>query len=258
MYKNDRISNICSYQNIVQKIKLLALPFQQEKFFTDDGAYDLTSITKQYYQFTLIGESSKKIISIEKIYFDNADQIVPLLKKLQVLDHNVITILIDNIESKQFLFYATNAYGNRGHQPPKKIFLGEACQEILFSLVYPVPVVYKFRKDSQGNLYKYPHFFWDNYIKQDHFNKKYLQEWWRENKHLTLKQIQLNMIDWRIHEEEKIGFYNEEGRLFNMTPLLKRKQEIQRSANDGFVDIFPLILRYYKYDIDDIRGCDDY
>ena len=94
------------------------------------------------------------------------------------------------------------------------------------------------RKGADGKRYSAPDFFEDtltdgwlhgNLL----LNKGKMLAWWKARSHRTLRELQLEVIEWMISREEERGFRSESDRERYLAPLKAKLRTLRSSRQDG-------------------------
>ena len=103
--------------------------------------------------------------------------------------------------------------------------VGDACRRIITNQIEVVGMRYKSRLGADGKSHMCPGFIDNRY-------RGNLPKWWRENKEKSLVDMQVDALSWRIAQEARIGFTNQEqhdrymGELLDKLSTLEAKQEL--------------------------------
>jgi len=95
--------------------------------------------------------------------------------------------------------------------------VGVVCAGIIESNIHLSGIGYKFRTGADGESHIRPNYFRANYggdPKQGWRSnlKKSVKQWWASNRNKSLKQMRIDVLKWRIKQEDKIGFPDDESR----------------------------------------------
>lgn len=103
--------------------------------------------------------------------------------------------------------------------------VGDACYCIIRRLIYKLPVDYPrsfYRKGEDGKSKERQYF-----LKEDLFNKLTVADWLSKRKNNSLKEIQLEALEWLVEEEYKIGFAQEKDKEVYLYPLLREVENLR-------------------------------
>ncbi len=98
--------------------------------------------------------------------------------------------------------------------------VGEVCGQIIESNVRLIGMRYKSRTGDDGDYHMCPDYFSANYGHD-------LKLWWRSNHSKSLKHMRIDVLKWRIKQEERIGFPDVELRKSYMEELANKLSEIE-------------------------------
>ena len=98
--------------------------------------------------------------------------------------------------------------------------VGDVCSEIIVGNVDLIGMTFKVRTGADGKYHGCPTYFF-TLVGSD------IEQWWQKNKHKSLKQMQIDVLKWRIKEENKIGFPDEESKESYLTPVLEKLAELE-------------------------------
>lgn len=107
--------------------------------------------------------------------------------------------------------------------------VGLLCRRILARLIDPSPALYKIRESADGEYLSYPHYYY-SYLSDGENTKQRLMDWWSSSQDLSLTEIQLASLDWRIEREIEAGFIDEDQHRRIMSRLeSERKWLVERN-----------------------------
>jgi len=134
---------------------------------------------------------------------------------------NLMDHLMRYVEDKRYSYTSPPA----GPRFCVKVSVGEACREIIERRVSPDVVDYINRRGADGKLHMRPRYF-------DAVQKvAALKEWWHERRGRALVALQIEALEWRIEQERKIGFANQEQEGKILAPLMQKLEVLRSSLN---------------------------
>jgi hypothetical protein len=98
--------------------------------------------------------------------------------------------------------------------------VGEICYYIIEDQVEPDGCDYTKREAAGGKTVEKP---W--YIYTTHLNG-HLRNWWKERSGRTLRELQIEALQWEIEQERKLGFKDKPQEETILGPMLKRLAEL--------------------------------
>lgn len=144
----------------------------------------------------------------------NQETVYEARKKLRDFGKSAFPILIEYLDDDRYSLTAEYSI-EVNHS------VGEVCGHIIEGNVRLIGMRYKSRTGADGKSQMCPDYLSANYGGD-------LKRWWRDNRRKTLRQMQLDVLRWRIAEEERLGFPPEESDWGNkyMTELRDKLKEI--------------------------------
>ena len=148
-----------------------------------------------------------------KGYDKQAQQHVALAEhKLAALGKDAFPVLIEHLNDKEYsLSFATSLL--------RDFSVGEVCFMLIESQVHLTGTGYQTRDGADGKSYTYPRYF-SQYCGNVWFTQDGVRNWWSEHEHQSLREMQIDALEWAIAEEQKIGFRDDRDRERFLNPLL--------------------------------------
>ena len=105
--------------------------------------------------------------------------------------------------------------------------VGEVCLSIIECQVDIAPDNYKSRKGVDGKSH-HPGWYFSKYHTANGSQRSALQKWYEENKAKTLTEIQIEVLEWRIEQEKRFGFPEEDDQKHYLIPLERQLAELRQ------------------------------
>ena len=102
---------------------------------------------------------------------------------------------------------------------------GYACYCIVEDVLYNLPRDYQgsfYRKGADGEWHERPGFSADGI-----FTTETIDEWLKEREDKSLPEMQVEILEWLIEQERRIGFETEEDREQTLGPLERQVQRVR-------------------------------
>lgn len=106
--------------------------------------------------------------------------------------------------------------------------VGRVCFMIIEDQVDIVGMSYKSREGEDGEHHGCPNYF-TQFCDGAWYSQKGLEKWWSEKKDLSLKEMQIEALEWRIEQERNIGFPGLKDKHYYLAPLLEQLEELKRN-----------------------------
>jgi hypothetical protein len=106
--------------------------------------------------------------------------------------------------------------------------VGDACFEIIESQVDLSEDRYKWRDGADGKEHVHRRYFATRYCNGAWYSKDGIRKWWTEHERHSLKDMQIEALEWTIKREKVIGFPSDQDRKRFLKPLEEKLAEINR------------------------------
>jgi len=137
-------------------------------------------------------------------------------EKLGAYGKLAIPILLENLDDDRYSM--TLSYSVEINHS-----VGEICGFIITGKISTRVGGYKSRTGTDGAGHNCPDYFYAVY-------KDDLKQWWQENKDKSVLQMKVDALQWRIEEEKKIGFPDEESKKYYYYDLVHILNEIKAGS----------------------------
>jgi len=130
------------------------------------------------------------------------------------------SVLLEHLDDDRYSYTTLiSSYGN--------INVGQACLYIISKQVELIDTYYPDRKGKDGLLHHQPTYFQKYY--EWPIDVKRVKRWWDERSIRSLNEIQIEILQWIINEEIKIGYESEEDKEIYLKPLQNKLTKLIES-----------------------------
>lgn len=117
---------------------------------------------------------------------------------LVALGKQAFPALIQHMQDREYcLSYETSLL--------RDFCVGEVCRQIIEGQVDLATVGYKSRPGVDGTWHQCPHYF-EQFYQGKQTPREMMQQWWQDHQHLSLREMQIAALRYRIEQEQQIGF----------------------------------------------------
>jgi hypothetical protein len=134
-------------------------------------------------------------------------------------------VLIDHLKDKPYSSSISTAIF-------RSLSVGEVCFMIIEGQVDLAGMRYKARTGSDGKGHTHTGYF-SQYCKDGSDSRDGLARWWKEHENKSLKEMQIEALEWSIERERAIGFPNEKDREHYLNPLVKMLADLKRPVGQS-------------------------
>lgn len=176
---------------------------------------------------------------------DAQANVISAHQKLRDLDKEAFPILIENLADHRYSMTIATSI-------PRSFSVGDACYLLIEQQVDVAGMRYISRKDAMGTSHTHEGFFdqfwrddFDRHLKRQkrrgvklnnslhkndylQFRQKGLQKWWNEHKDRSLKEMQIEALNWAIERERMIGFPTKADEDKYLNPLVEILDELKQ------------------------------
>ena len=114
----------------------------------------------------------------------------------------------------------------------RSLSVGDVCFMIIEGQVDLAGMRYKARTGSDGKFHMHDGYF-SQYCKGGWHSQEGMEKWWKEHKNDSLKEMQIEALEWAIERERAIGFQDEKDREHYLDPLVKMLVELKRPVGES-------------------------
>jgi hypothetical protein len=148
-------------------------------------------------------------------------------QKLLQLSTDAFPVLIEHLNDKGYCRSVEGAVLS-GHS------VGRECFEIIEEQVVVSGMSYKSRKGSDGEW----HVHWRYFTQFSDGGKALytaegMRRWWKEHKHQSLREMQIEAVQWGIDREQKIGFRCDKDKEEYLHPLQAKLKDLRCAPGAG-------------------------
>lgn len=143
-------------------------------------------------------------------------------RKLIALGKDAFPALIDHVNEPAYSL-------SRSMSIMRSFSVGEVCFMILEDQVDLGKMNYKGRPGSDGKSHQFKGYF-SQFSGGRWYSQDGLRAWWRGHRQMTLREMQVEALQWRIERERAIGFPGEGDRERYLKPLLEQLDALARSS----------------------------
>jgi hypothetical protein len=144
-------------------------------------------------------------------------------EKLIALGKDAFPILIDHLNDEPYSRSISTAIW-------RSLTMGNVCFGIIEEQVDLIGMTYKARTGSDGKEYTYRGYF-SSYCEDHWYSQAGVQKWWKENKHQSIREMQIAALRWRIAKESKIGFPDKESEHHYLRPVLNKLELLEKAKS---------------------------
>jgi hypothetical protein len=139
--------------------------------------------------------------------------------QLKRIGKPAISMLLEHLQDERFSRTESSSV-------EYNVSVGHVCGGIIKSMASAGVGGYKSRLGTDGRGHNCPNYFFANYRNDANYGIN-LVKWWSDNRHKTVKQMRIDVLKWRIKQEEQIGFPDEESRRHIMDQLTAKLAETE-------------------------------
>ena len=148
-------------------------------------------------------------------------------QKLIDLGKDAFPILIEHINDEGY------SRPCEGSAIPSGESVGYVCLYILEEQVDLAGMRYKSRTGVDGEPHGHVGFFSQFYKDEENKSQNAMRRWWKEHKHLSLREMQIEALRWSIAQERRIGFPDKKDEKSYLQPLLQKLKELDPKGSEG-------------------------
>ncbi len=164
---------------------------------------------------------SERFITFPKDYdFKAQARVEKARKELLDLKKAAFPILIEHLKDKEYSRSIPTAI-------IRSQSVGEVCFTIVEEQVDLAGTRYKSRKGADGKEYRHQGYF-SQYCQGAWYSQDGLRNWWKEHESRSLKDMQIEALEWAIERERKIGFPGAKDRATYLKPLVEQLMELEK------------------------------
>jgi len=135
-------------------------------------------------------------------------------EKLRAMGPKAFPALIERLDDTGYSY--TECYGTW-----RNLKVGEVCFYIIEDQVEFYGHDYATRPGADGEEVLKPSYLYTFHTTQ------HLRNWWEERQDMTLRELQIEALEWNIEKERERGFTDDEQRETVLAPLLRRLAELK-------------------------------
>ncbi len=143
-------------------------------------------------------------------------------RKLVALGKDAFPALIDHVDEPAYSLSFSTAI-------MRAFSVGEVCFMILKDQVDLGEMNYKFRPGSDGKDHVFKGYF-SQFSGGRWYSQDGLRTWWRGHRQMTLREMQVEALQWRIERERAVGFPGDGDRERYLQPLLEKLGALAQSS----------------------------
>ncbi len=174
----------------------------------------------------LASKNSRPTSGSQSQFFDRPDdwnekhqeRVYEAREQLEAMGKSAFPILLQNLHDDRYSLTASYA-AEVNH------CVGEVCSLIITSTILSGTGSgsgYKSRKGADGETHMSPSYFSEKYDGD-------LERWWRENGQKSMRRVRLDILEWRIAQEARIGFPPDGSGQELLTRIKDKLKELQAS-----------------------------
>lgn len=139
--------------------------------------------------------------------------------ELVALGKDAFPLLIEHLNDKEYsLSFSTAIW--------RSFTVGEACFMIINDQIDIIGMTYKGRIGKDGKDHTYVGYF-EQFCSGAWFTKDGIERWWKENQDKSLREMQIQVLQWKIENEKKIGFPKAKDKENYLHPLVAKLRELE-------------------------------
>jgi hypothetical protein len=147
-------------------------------------------------------------------------RIVKVTNRLVAYGTAAFPALLRHLDDREYSYSASGPQSAPFHLDNYDV--GEVCSRIIHQQV-DQPVLYLLRRGMDMRDHDAPRY----------FSRRNMTRWWEERKSRSLREIQVEIVDWYIKRERAIGFPGPRDEQLYLRPLLATRERLIREDQRG-------------------------
>ncbi len=151
-------------------------------------------------------------------------------RELAALGKDAFPVLIEHLDDQEYSqTFITSLL--------QDFSVGQVCFMLIESQVHLTGTGYGARVGADGESHAYPRYF-AQYCGKDWYTQEGVRLWWSEHRHLSLREMQIEALEWAIAQERTIGFVDAADEERVLAPSLSMLEKLKN--NEPLVPASPV------------------
>ena len=148
------------------------------------------------------------------------EKVAAAQQKLTGMGKDAFPILIGHLKDREYSCSISISL------PYRSLYVGDVCFMIIEAQVDLSGMPYKARKGADSRQHNHPGYF-SKYCGNAWYSQEGLLKWWNEHDNRSVREMQIEALEWTIDRERSIGFPDDEAVESYLTPLLTKLAKLK-------------------------------